>query len=125
MVVPMVFEHSYAWGRAYRDGKLVCGRVHVTVGRDARLGLAPNERRYITARFRERLDAALHAELAQLARRRGAAARRLAEALQPIEIVVDEPHRGRQRLIGHLQPPQVRGSDPYEIEFVVRELGAP
>jgi len=79
MVVPVVFEHSYAWGRAYRDGKLVCGRVHVTVGRDARLGLAPNERRYITARFRERLDAALHAELAQLVRRRGAAARRIAE----------------------------------------------
>ena len=42
----MVFEQRYAWGRAYRDGRLVCWRVHVTIGRDdARLGLAPHERR--------------------------------------------------------------------------------
>jgi hypothetical protein len=61
-------------GRAYRDGRLVCWRVHVTIGRDdARLGLAPHERRHITARFRDRLDSALRAELRELARCRGAA----------------------------------------------------
>jgi TDG/mug DNA glycosylase family protein len=27
-------EQRYGWGRAYRDGKVVCGRVHVTVGFD-------------------------------------------------------------------------------------------
>jgi hypothetical protein len=82
MVVPVVFEQSHAWGRAYRDGKLVCGRVRVTVARDGRLGLAPHERRYVTARFRERLDGGLHAELLALVRRRGAAARRVAETLR-------------------------------------------
>jgi hypothetical protein len=121
----VVFEQRYAWGRAYRDGRLVCWRVHVTIGRDdARLGLAPHERRYVTARFRERLDSALHAELVALARRRGAAARRAAERMEPIVIVVDDPHRGRQRVVGRLQPPQVRGGDLCDIEFAVRELTA-
>jgi hypothetical protein len=119
----MVFEQRYAWGRAYRDGTIVCGRVHVTIGHDdARLGLAPHERRYVTARFRERLDRELRAELVALVRRRGAAARRVAETLDAIEIVVDDPHRGRQRVIGRLQPPQVRGGDLCDIEFAVREL---
>ena len=63
----MVFEQRYAWGRAYRDGRLVCWCVHVTIGRDdARLGLAPHERRYVTARSRERLDSALHADLCDI-----------------------------------------------------------
>jgi hypothetical protein len=118
----MVFEQRYAWGRAYRDGRLVCWRVHVTIGRDMdRLGLAPHERRYVTARFRERLDRDLHAELLALARRRGAAARRVAESLAPIVIVVDDPRHGRTRLTGRLQPPQVRGVDLADIEFTIRE----
>lgn len=120
----MVFEQRYAWGRAYRGGTLVCGRVHVTIGRDERVGLAPHERRYVTARFRERLDGALHAELLALVRRRGAAARRVAERLEPVEIVIDDPHRGRERMIGRLQPPQMRGGDLCDIEFAVRELTA-
>jgi hypothetical protein len=114
----MVFEQCYAWGRAYRDGRLVCWRVHVTIGRDdTRLGLAQYERRYVTARFRERVDSALHAELVALARR-------VAERMDPIVIVVEDPHRGRQRLVGRLQPPQVRGGDLCDIEFTVRELRA-
>jgi hypothetical protein len=122
----VVFEQRYAWGRAYRDGRLVCWRVRVTIGRDdARLGLAPHERRYVTARFGERLDSALHAELVALARRRGASARRAAERMDPIVIVVDDPHHGRQRLVGRLQPPQIRGRDLSDIEFAVREHTAP
>lgn len=121
----MAFEQRYGWGRAYRDGRLVCWRVHVTIGRDDdRLGLAPRERRYVTARFRERLDRDLHAEFLQLVRRRGAAARRIAEALEPIVIVVDDPRHGRARVVGRLQPPQVRGRDLGDIEFAVRELPA-
>ncbi len=119
----MTFEKRYAWGRAYRDGRLVCWRVHVTIDRDdTRLGLAPRERRYVTARFRERIDTALHAELVTLARRRGAAARRAAEAMEPVVIVVDDPRSGRERLVGHLQPPNVRGGSLGDIEFTVREL---
>jgi hypothetical protein len=119
----MSSEQRCAWGRAYRDGRLVCWRVHVTIGRDdSRLGLAPRERRFVTARFRERLDRDLHAELLQLVRRRGAAARRVAETLEPIVIVVDDPRDGRARVVGRLQPPQVRGRDLGDIEFAVREL---
>jgi len=121
----MVLEQRYGWGRAYRDGRLVCWRVHVTIGRDDdRLGLAPRERRYVTARFRDRLDRDLHAELAQLVRRRGAAARRIADRMEPIVIVVDDPRHGRARVVGRLQPPQVRGGNLGDIEFAVRELAS-
>jgi hypothetical protein len=120
-----VEQQRHAWDRAYRDGRLVCWRVHVTIGRDdARLGLTPRERRHVTARFRERLDRDLRAELVQLVRRRGAVARRVAETLEPIVIVVDDPRHGRERLVGRLQPPQVRYGDLGDIEFVVRELPA-
>jgi hypothetical protein len=119
----MSSEQLYAWGRAYRDGRLVCWRVHVTIGREHdRLGLAPRERRYVTARFRDRLDRDLHAELVQLARRRGAAAKRVADRMEPVVIVVDDPRHGRTRLTGHVQPPQVRGGALYDIDFTVREL---
>jgi hypothetical protein len=121
----VIFEQRYAWGRAYRDGHLVCWRVRVTIGRDdVRLGLAPHERRYVKACFRERLDGGLHAELVALARQRGAAGWRVAERMEPIVIVVDDPHRGRQRMVGRLLPPQVRGGDLCDIEFAVRELPA-
>jgi hypothetical protein len=119
--MPMILEQRYEWGRAYRHGQLVCARVRVTIGRDPRLGLTPRERRYVTARFDERVDRSLRDELAALVRRRGAAARRVADRLDAIEIVVDDPHRGRERLVGCLQPPEVRRGDLHEIEFTVRE----
>lgn len=118
----MVFEQRYSWGRAYRDGRLVCARVHLTIGRDHRLGLTTSERRYIRARFLERVDPALRAELHVLARRRGAAAQRIAETLQPIAVVIDDPHRAPQRLIVWLQPPQARPGDLRDVEFSLREL---
>jgi hypothetical protein len=117
---PMVFEQRYGWARAYRDGRLVAGRVRLTVDRDVRLGLAPRERgrRYVRAAFLERVDPILRDELAALARHRGAAARRM----EPIEVVMEDPHRGRQRIVGRLQPPQHRRrGDLDEVEFVVRE----
>jgi hypothetical protein len=62
----------------------------------------------------------------QLARRRGAAAKRVAERMQPVVIVVDDPDSGcRTRMVARLQPPQVRGGGLSEIEFGVRELPAP
>ena len=104
----MVFEQRYSWGRAYRDGEIVCARVHLTIGRDVRLGLARHERGYVVARFLERLHPTLHGELTALARSRGAAARRAAERMDPIEIVFDDKRLGRQRIVGRVQPPQVR-----------------
>jgi len=60
--LPEMFEQRDAWGQAYRDGSLICGRVHVTFGGDERLGLAPRERRTVIARFEDRLHPALRSE---------------------------------------------------------------
>jgi hypothetical protein len=120
----MVFEQRYAWGRAYRDGEVVCARVQITIGRDGRLGLAQHERRYVVARFLERLHPALRTELTQLARRRGAAARRAAERMDPIEVIFDDRRLGRQRIVAWVQPPQLRCGELREIEFGLREPSA-
>jgi len=112
------------WGRAYRNGKLVCARVHVTIGYDDRLGLSRAERRYLAARFVECVDPALRGELISMVRRRGSAARRIAESLEPLLIVLDDddPAHGRQRLTARLQPPLLRFGHLREIEFTLREL---
>jgi hypothetical protein len=107
-------------GRAYRAGRLVCGCVHVTVRVDGRLGLAPRERRVVRVRFHEPLDDDLRSELTKLVRRHGAAARRAVERIDPIEVVVDDPHGERQRIVGHLEPPQVRHGLLRAIEFELR-----
>jgi len=120
----VVVEQHRAWGRAYRDGSLVCGRVHVTIGRDDRLCLAPRERRYVAARFQDRLHPTLRAELHELTRRRGAAARRAAERFAPIVVVIDDPLRGRERIVGRREPPQSRRGDLRDVEFALRELTA-
>ena len=120
----MVFEQRYGWARAYRDGRLVAGRVRLTVDRDVRVGLAPRERgrRQVRAAFLERVDPILRDELVAVARRRGAAARRAAERMDPIEVVIDDPHRGRERIVGRVEPPLQRRGDLDAIEFVLREL---
>ena len=110
------------WGRAYRAGRLVCSRVQVTIGHDDRLGLTRRERRYVSARFQERLDRALRTELIGLLRRRGAAGYRIAERIDPIELVVDEPDGGCHRIVGRLQPPPLRHGRLRDIEFGLREL---
>ncbi len=112
----------HAWGQAYRDGSLVCGRVHITFGRDERLGLAPRERRTVLARFEDRLHPALRAELAELARRRGAAARRAAERMEPIVLTVGDPRESRERIVGRIVPPQTRRGALRDIPFELREL---
>jgi len=104
-------------GRAYRGGRLICGGVHVTISRDERLGLTQRERRPVRVRFHEPLDDGLRSELNQLVRRRGAAAWRIADELEAIELVVDDLRGERQRIVGHLQPPQVRHGRLRDIEF--------
>jgi hypothetical protein len=120
----VVFEQRYGWARAYRDGRLVAGRVRLTIDRDVRVGLAPRERhrRHIRAAFLERVDPVLRDELAAVAGRRGAAARRAADRMEPIEVVIEDAHRGRERIVGRVEPPQLRRGDLEEIEFGVREL---
>ena len=110
------------WGRAYRASRLVCARVQVTIGHDDRLGLTRRERRYISARFQERLDRALRTELIGLLRRRGAAGYRMAERIDPIELVIDDPDGGRHRVVGRLQPPQLRHGRLRDVEFGLCEL---
>jgi len=106
---------------ACRDDEVVCGHVELTVGADTRLGLTARERRIVTVRFLHPLEPRLRAELTELVRRRGAAARRASERMQPIEIVFDDPLRGLQRISGSVQPPQRRGGDLHDIQFVLRE----
>jgi hypothetical protein len=106
--------------RAYRAGRLVCGCVHVTIGRDDRLGLTQQERRLVWVRFHEPVDDELRAELTGLVRRRGSAARRAAERVEAIEVVVDDPYGERQRIVGHLEPPQMRHGLLRAIEFELR-----
>jgi hypothetical protein len=107
-------------GRAYRAGRLVCGCVHVTVSLDGRLGLAAHERGLLRVRFQEPLDDDLRSDLTQLVRRRGAAARRAVERVDPIEVVVDGPHGEGQRILGHLEPPQMRHGQLRAIEFELK-----
>jgi hypothetical protein len=94
--------------------------VHVSVSLDDRLGLAPRERRVVRVRFHEPLDDDLRSELTQLVRRDGAAARRAVERVDPIEVVVDDSHGERQRIVGQLQPPQVRHGLLRDIDFELR-----
>lgn len=96
--------------------------MRVTFSRDDRLGLAPRERRTVNARFEDRLDPALRAELTDLARRRGAAALRAAERIEPIVLMVGDPRNGRERIVGRIAPPQTRRGDLRDVEFGLREL---
>ena len=109
-------------GRAYRAGRLICGWVQVTMSDDERLGLTEQERRLVRVRFHEPLDDRLRSELTQLLRRRGAAAGRAAERIDPIEVVVDDAHGERQRILGRVEPPHAHHGPLRDIEFALRRL---
>ncbi len=112
----------YRWARAYRNGELVCGRVELRVWDSGRLGLTAPERREVAVRFLERLAPGFRRELDTLMRRRGDVARRSAERMEAIELVADHTGTGDMRIVGHVQPPQRRHGEMYEIEFGLREL---
>jgi hypothetical protein len=97
--------------------------VRITVGIDGRLGLALRECLLVRVRFHEPLDDSLRAELARLVRKRGAAACRVAEGIDPIELVIDEPRGELRRVISWLRPPQMRHGQLRDIDFELRELG--
>jgi hypothetical protein len=118
--VPLA-ERRHRRARAYRDGELICGHVDLTISLDARLGLAPRERRQLIARFVERLAPTFRHELEQLIRRRGAGATRIGERIESIELVFDDPQRSGQRLVARIEPPHWRRWELAENEFVIRE----
>jgi hypothetical protein len=111
----------HCWAHACRGDEVLCGRVELTVRADTRLGLAPRERRRVDMRFVEHLHPTLRTELAELVRRRGSAARRAAERMDPIELIFGDPGSGLQRIIGWLEPPHARHRELHEIEFGFRE----
>jgi hypothetical protein len=115
-------EQRCRLGRAYRSGRLVCGWVQVTISDDERIGLTQQERRLVRLCFHEPIDDGLRSELTQLMRRRGSAAGRAAERIDPIEVVVDDPHAERQRIVGRVQPPQVHHGALRDINFALRKL---
>jgi len=121
----VVWEQHYVWGRAYRNGRVVCAHVGVTIVSDVRLAPTPKIPRQIRVRFLEGIDKALREELDELVRSRGMRCRRVAERLAPIEIVWDEPHGwrtgGRRSHVGRLEPPILRSAPLGEIEFRLRE----
>jgi hypothetical protein len=108
-------------GRAYRGGTVVCDRVLVTViVSDERLGLTPRERQHTTVRFVHDIEPEFRRQLIQVLRRRGARSRRAAEALDPIELVVD----GEQRLAARIEPPIIRNLSLEQTDFRLREHSA-
>jgi len=116
-------EEHYVWGRAYREGSLVCGRVQVRIGRADRRRRAPQKRRYVAARFVDRLHPQLRAELTELAHSGGAAAWHAAEGMEQIVVVIDDPSLGRERIVARIEPPQVPRGYLRDVEFGLRELG--
>jgi len=111
----------HRWAHACRDGEVVCGRVELTFKTDARLGLTARERRRLAVRFVEHLHPVLRAELDELVQRRGAASRRAAERIEPIELVFEDPDRGLQRIVAQIAPPELRRGDLHKITFDLRE----
>jgi hypothetical protein len=71
----------------------------------------------VRVRFHEPVDDALRSELTALARRRGSASGRVAERIDPIELVIDDPPGEHERMTGGLRPPQRRHGELREIEF--------
>jgi hypothetical protein len=105
-------------GRAERDGTIVCDRVLVTMTvSDERLGLAPRERRHATVRFVHDIEPEFRRQLIAVLRRRGARSRRAAEALDPIELVVD----GEHRLAARIEPPTIRNLTLEQTDFTLRQ----
>jgi hypothetical protein len=107
-------------GSAYRDGRVVCARVAVTVVTDA-----PSAR-HVRVRFVDGVDRQLRGELYRLTARRGTFAIRLAERLDPVEIVGRDAHGALQwRLVGRLERPTAPRWPPTDSEFWLRESTEP
>lgn len=104
-------------GRVYRDGAVVCDRVRVTViVSDDQTGPAPRERRQTTVRFLHDIEPEFRRQLVEVLQHRGARSRRAAEALDPIELVVD----GERPLAARIEPPAIRNLSLEQTDFGLR-----
>jgi hypothetical protein len=104
MLPAVAREHHH--GRAFRRRELVCGRVELTVVRDEdRLGLAVRERSYVVARFIDELHPELRNELRKLVRGRGARAKRIADALEPVELLFTGSDGAERSISGRIEAP--------------------
>lgn len=119
----VILQKTYQEGQIYRNGKLVCSRARVTIGDHYRsLGLAARERCFVTVAFREGTEVHLRGELSKLIKQRGAAAKRTAERLEPIVVVVQDNELGERRIEGVVRPLTTRPvGDLANIDFPVRQ----
>lgn len=76
-------------------------------------------RRQLSVQFLSGVAPSLQAELRRLLDARGPRGSRVAEALPPIEIVVDGMH-GELRVTGRLEAPIARNGALHEIDFRIR-----
>lgn len=114
-----IVDARFYRGRAFRDGELVCEQIVLAVVSDGRLGLAPWERHYTTVRFLRGIELGLRNELVGVLRSRGARSKRLAERVEPIDLVVED--RGEEcELRGRLEPPVVRSAWIEQVDFRLR-----
>lgn len=120
----VVSEQRYAWGRAYRGGQLLCSRVSVTVVSDVRVAPGSSLPPRVRVRFLEGVDSAFRDELEELTRARGMRCRRLAENLEPVEIVWEEPNGwrtgGKRTRVGRLEPPTTHSAPLEDTGFQLR-----
>jgi hypothetical protein len=118
----MAGDKRHAWGQAYRDGSLICDRVHVRLDRNRPAGAAPPQRRTVITRFEGCLHPTLRAELTELALCHGTAARRVAERIKPVVLLLGDPRHERERIFGQLLPPTTHRDDLRDVEYRFREL---
>jgi hypothetical protein len=119
-----MWEQRFLKARVYRRGRLVCAQARVAIVGDGRLGMTAWEsRRHVCVQFQDGIDPVLRAELHRLAGARGAKAARIADRLDPVEVVVED-HRRELRLEGRLERPVVGGYREIDrMDFRVREQG--
>lgn len=104
----------------YRHGRIVCGGARVTFRQSRRLGLTSTERRSVRIVFASGISGELYRELAEMTQRRGAAATRYADRIEPVTIVVEDPQDGRVELRGRIKPPTVAPApDVQHVEFPI------
>jgi len=115
---------------AWSSSNVTPGAAHIATGRSSAGACASRSaatigsasRRASAATSRPASKIAFIPPCARNSTSRGAAARRTAERFEPIVVVIDDPRRGRERIVGRLEPPQSRHGDLRDVDFTLREL---
>lgn len=99
----MGLDQQYRPALVHRHGRVLCTRARVKIRAARRLD---SEDSYVQVVFADGVASELHHELAEMIGRRGAAAARYAERIEPVTIIVEAP-QGRVELRGRIKPPSV------------------